>query len=137
MKTIINLKYILYVILIGLIVYTGPKILLNYQESGHFNSYVYNVVLFIFNGSIGLILGLDKLFYEVSKEGSWKVNLSKILIMGMPSFYFACGIIISMSFRNFLSYPINILFNNGPYFMYIFQVVFAYSAITSLYKQNI
>lgn len=137
MKNVIYLKKIVYILFIGLIVYFQPIILINYQASSNFNFFIYNTIMFLLNGSIGLILGLDKLFSESVKEGSWKVNLPHFLIMGIPSIYFSFGIIISTLIRNFISYPINIFFNNGPLFMYIFQVVFAYILITSFYKENI
>lgn len=135
MKNINNIRYFLYVLFTGLILFFAPTILSHYLAKSYFNAFIYNMLTFLCYGSIGFILGLEKLKDEIGKEGNWRVNLHQVLIIGLPSLYFSLGIIISTAMKNFISYPIYIYFNNGPFFMYIFQIVFTYTVTTSFYKQ--
>ena len=79
---------------------------------------------------IGFLLGLEKLILEIRKEGSWRINLPKVVFIGIPSLYFSIGLLDYYSkiffISEVLSYPIRILINYNPNFISIFQVIFGY-----------
>ena len=41
---------------------------------------------FISYNLVGMIFGLEKIFGEMNKIGSWKVNLPRLIVVGLPSF---------------------------------------------------
>ncbi|MEQ3338785.1 hypothetical protein [Clostridium butyricum] len=59
---------------------------------------------------LGVLLGLDKILVEREKIGKWKVNIPKVLFLGIPSLYFSISMFISLCqidfVRQILSYPI-------------------------------
>lgn len=91
MKSKAWLKYSAYILIIfGLIFlecYVNPA-----SEEGYYRQNVapyYYLIPVVINIGIGFLLGLDHFFNERKKSGSWKINLPKIILMGIPSLYFA------------------------------------------------
>lgn len=97
---------------------------------------IWSMIIFIV---FGLLLGLEKFLLERRKDGRWKINLPKLVLLGIPSLYFSLGIIL-------LSIPINfiprILFYPILYFLKyedilsIFQVVLGYIISMSFIKKK-
>ena len=120
--------------------YVFESIRRNVQETYNVNPYFQNIIMLIFYGGIGLILGLEHLIQEIKKQGKWVINIPKLVLMGIPSLYFSLSILIyyinSQFVRDILSYPIGILLNNSPNFISVFQLILGYSIITSFYKEN-
>lgn len=85
---------------------------------------------------LGLLLGLEKLILESKKEGRWKINLPKLMFLGIPSLYFSLGILIyySPSISQVLSYPIQFFLQNNIDFLSIFQVILGYVISSSFIK---
>lgn len=55
------------------------------QKTHNLTSFVlWNIIVFTL---FGMILGLDYIFKEFKKEGSWKINWSKLILLGLPSAY--------------------------------------------------
>lgn len=84
------------------------------------------------------MLGLDKILVERKKVGKWKVNLPKVLFLGIPSLYFSISMFISLCpidfIRQILSYPISGLLKSDMNFIKAFQVVLGFTISTSFIK---
>lgn len=137
-------KYFICISLILIMVFLGHHvseiIRENAQKTLNFNPYYTNVIMIIFYGSIGLLLGLEHFISELKKKGKWMLILPKIIIMGLPSLYFSFFIFIYYNnnhiIHNFIAYPISLLIEGGSNFIPVFQITLGYSIITSFYKDN-
>ena len=134
------IKYFIYMCLILIVVFWGQHVFVVYkqntQKTFNFNPYYYNVLMIIFYGSIGLLLGLEHLIYQIRKQGDWAVNFPKIVLMLIPSLYFSLAIFIYYSNITLLSFPLMGLIENGTNFINAFQIILGYSIITSFYKKE-
>ena len=137
-------KYFIYMCFILLMVFWGQHVF-QVIERDRVKLFIFPYLYFsamtiIFYGSIGLILGLEHLICEIKKEGTWKINLPKIILMGLPSLYFSLAYIIYYSnftfMRNILEYPILKLMENYSGFLSLFPLILGYLIITSFYKHN-
>ncbi|TDT51281.1 hypothetical protein [Fonticella tunisiensis] len=137
-KYFINILLILIIMFFGEHVFEG--ITKNIQTTFKMNPFLINMVMIIFYGCIGLLLGLEHLINEINKEGTWIINSPKIVFMVLPSLYFSFAMFLyysSIQFvRNILAYPVGILLESGTNFMHVFQLIFGYSIITSFYKRS-
>ena len=127
------LKYFTIISLLLIVVFGGGYFLEGMKENyyrGGFNPFIIMIGFYV---GIGLLLGLEHLIHEKNKEGYWKINLPKIILMGVPSLYFSLALILYINL-NVFSFPLRILMGIGIDFMSIFQIVLGYSIITSFYK---
>lgn len=137
------LKYLIYTIIIfALILLKGY---VERRNNAYFNNtfrinfslYTFSVLI---NIGIGLIIGLEQLISGIYKEGSWKINIPKVVFIVLPSIYFSSTYYLAYSSNQFiqkiLTYPMLILSKNGTSFLSIFQLMFGYFLITSFYKQS-
>lgn len=125
------IKYLIYIISIGLLYYLGTTILVTYekevQRTFTYNYWFITLVPLIFYGGIGVVLGLDKFLIELKHKGKWKVDIIKLIILGVPSVIFSIPylvtslIMIQASFGN--------MFTISP-------IIFGYTLISSLSKDN-
>ena len=137
------LKYFFIILIILFIVFGGQHVLdgirINEQVTYIMHPYLQTILMIIFYGGIGLILGLEHLIHEMKKEGTWVINLPKFLLIGIPSLYFSLSVFIYFSsnqlVRNIFAYPISILLTSNQSFIWIFPLIFGYSIITSFYKK--
>lgn len=137
-------RYFIYIFLILVMVFLGQhvfQVIAKIRETSFTPQYFYiSAMTIIFYGSIGLILGLEHLICEIKKDGTWILNLPKIVLMGLPSLYFSLGYItFSFNFeflRNILTYPIITLMVNYSGFLSVFPLVLGYTITTSFYKRN-
>lgn len=94
-----------------------------------------SMIIFIF---IGMLLGFEKLLQEVKKEGSWRIDLPKAILLGIPSMYFAFGLFIYVCpiefIRRVFGYPIEFFIRGDFNFLPVFQIFFGYFAVTSFIK---
>ncbi len=135
----ICLKYFVYIVLIVALLYLKNFINARFENSylRYMNTAYLLIGKYIINLFIGIILGLDNLIAEMKKEGSWKINLPKLLIIAIPALYFSLGIMIYYMTDSILSVPAGLLIKNGnSSFMDIFQLILGYSIITSFYKSS-
>ena len=88
---------------------------------------------FISYNLVGMIFGLEKIFGEMNKIGSWKVNLPRLIVVGLPSFLVGTYIIL---FINYIFIPqfLNLNFVNFALFINFMQMLFGYILVTSFYK---
>lgn len=147
MKKQMCLKYLLYLLLLSFVVFGGRYVIvicltkvrnLTWGASG---AYIYNILMLFVFMVIGAVLGIESLLKEGKKEGTWKVNLCKLVILGVPSFYFSltyCIYYCEVDFiRNMLSYPAAyLLTKNSDIFVAVFQLILGYSIVTSFYKTD-
>ncbi|MBU3184910.1 hypothetical protein [Clostridium estertheticum] len=137
------LKYFFIILIILFIVFSGQHILdginRNAQETYNIHPYLQNILMIIFYGGIGFLLGLEHLIHEIKKEGTWIMNVPKFLLIGLPSLYFSLAVFIYYSsnqlVRNILAYPIGILLTSNQSFIWVFPLILGYSIITSFYKK--
>jgi hypothetical protein len=92
--------------------------------------------MIIFYGGIGLLLGLEHLICEIRKEGTWIINLPKVVLMVIPSLYFSLAMFIYYNNITVLSFSIGVLIEGGSGFIHAFQIILGHSIITSFYKNN-
>lgn len=137
------LSYFIYAIVLVVYMILSNKILENIikQSQRTFNMLPYMIWSSIAFVILGLLLGLEKFMLERKKEGKWKVNLPKILFLGIPSLYFSISIFISLcpidSIRQILSYPASALLKSDMNFIKAFQVVLGFTISTSFVKEKI
>lgn len=100
----------------------------------NFSLFIWSIILCIV---LGLLLGLETFLSNMKKEGHWKINLPKLILLGVPSLYFSLGILILLipitPIRQILSYPILYLLKYDD-ILSIFQVILGYIIITSFIK---
>lgn len=131
MKNKNAVKYLIYLITISILYYCGNTILAKYYEDTQitfvYNYWIITTVKLIFFGGIGVVLGLDKLLSEIKKEGKWKVDISRLIILGIPSLFFSMPYLVirlltlHKSFENIFT---------------ISSIIFGYILISSLYKDG-
>jgi hypothetical protein len=140
MKAKTWLRYLIYMCLILIMVFWGQHIFGVYKQSVqknfNFRPYYFNILMIIFYGGIGLLLGLEHLICEIKKEGTWTINLPKIILMVIPSLYFSLAMFIYYNNMTVLSFPIKVLIEDGTAFINAFQIILGYSVITSFYKNS-
>jgi hypothetical protein len=137
------LKYLIYIILFLAIACFGQNFLVDIKKSvqGTENVnllFLPVVITSIFYVVIGLLLGLESLICEIKKDGIWKINLPKLVLLGVPSLYISFYVFLYYSnyeiISNVLALRIPVLLRSGTGIT--FQVVLGYSIITSFYRKN-
>ncbi|WP_069999949.1 hypothetical protein [Cellulosilyticum sp. I15G10I2] len=137
------LKYLLYIILILFIitikVYVG-NLSIAYSEQELRVNYCYMVISVLIHVCIGVVLGLEHIIKEIGKEGKWKINLPKLISVGMPSLYFALTYIRIYNgiqfLQNIIVYPVVQFARYVSGSVPLFQIILGYVVITSFYKYS-
>lgn len=122
------IKYLIYGLLIfGLIYLNGyvEKQQTIYQKETFNLSVAYYAISMIIKIGIGSILGLEYIINEMRKEGTWKVNLPKVLLIVIPSLYFAISYFafygfVENSIYTIITAPMFVFMQNDHSFVYIF-----------------
>jgi hypothetical protein len=94
------------------------------------SAFIIQFVVYCFSG---MIFGLENFINEREKVGYWKVNLSKLMILGIPSLiigffnvlFYVFGNIPSIISGNLITYNL---------FINFMQMLFGYSILTSFIK---
>ncbi len=92
-----------------------------------------SIVLYI---GFGFLLGLNHLLKEKIREGKWRVNLSKIIIMGIPSLILSYAIYIVYLLHIPPSRIRDFLLTGTSTYMILFKVLLGYVVATSFYKES-
>lgn len=136
------LKYLMYILLLCLLIFS-KEYLLNRIEYNFYRSFgaggsmwLIIILPLIYNVVIGLILGFEQLINERRKVGSWKINLPKVLLIGIPSLFFSLTYQIALINNSFVQNKILVYARLGTNFIPIFQIILGYVAITCLYKYS-
>lgn len=87
---------------------------------------------------VGVLLGSEKLLSERKKEGHWKINLPKLLILGIPALYFSLWLVLAYTDLGMIYKPVwrLSLEKHSLDFIPAIQVMLGYTLITSFYKQS-
>jgi len=96
-----------------------------------------SMILFIV---LGLFLGAERLLLETRKDGKWKINLPKLILLGVPSLYASVGMFLffcPIEFIQKLYLPMMLFNANKTNFLPIFQVILGYIIITSFVKVKV
>ncbi|MPW26985.1 hypothetical protein GC105_14465 [Alkalibaculum sp. M08DMB] len=128
------LKYFVYISIILLIVY-AENYGLQYVKSHMTGGFNLHIIMSFLHIVIGVILGLDHLVKEIKKQGVWKINFPKLILIGIPSLYFTLSFYI-YGYLSAISLPINTLLGGDTGFMTVFRIVLGHTIITSFYKTD-
>lgn len=135
--------YLLYFIFIFGVVY-GTQYLFTVLRSDYKIWSYYGIrMMFLFYLCIGILLGLEHLLYETKKDGVWKINIPKLIVVAIPSLYFSLAFFLyynsNQFVQNILAYPAGILMRGGDYLTSVsaFQILLGYSIISSFYKLSV
>ncbi len=133
-------KYPIYLFLIFAFVYLNTSKSFPFFNKTNYTFNYFHLVVNILTGVlIGVILGFEHLYTEYKKDGLWKINLPKLIILGLPSLYFSLTYIV---LYNNIPVITKLVINTSTYLLnyvsdkYIsfFQLILGYVLITSFYK---
>lgn len=119
-------KNIIYILLIVILFLVGTGLLSKLQETAQ-QTYTVDInlitlICIIFFGGIGIILGFDNFIYQLQLKGNWRIDIAKLVILGIPSFIVSIPYVIYMISPSMLSYS------------YIPSIVLGYTVISCIYK---
>jgi hypothetical protein len=100
---------------------------------GLFSMYRFLILQFAVYCAAGMIFGLENLLNERNQNGCWKINLSRLSIIGIPSFIIGIYYILYYTFI-FIPPFISLIFINYGLFVNLMQMLFGYTVVTSFYK---
>ncbi|MFZ7120990.1 MAG: hypothetical protein ACOWWH_08590 [Eubacteriaceae bacterium] len=126
-------KYIIFILFLSVyifIAYVLDNITSSYVNET-FNPFVKILFDYLMYIIFGMILGIEYLLNQKKLEGKWKINLSKLLIMGIPSLFFASHHYITIVGINIFPTILNSMF------LILWQILFGYVVVTSFYKDTI
>ncbi|MEI3611210.1 hypothetical protein [Pseudogracilibacillus sp. SO30301A] len=144
MITFKNVRWItLYAIILLVLIFVLSAINVQLEEHAKitFQMYPHIISITIIYPLIGVLFGTAHILKEQKKQGNWKLNLGKMLIIGIPTFYLAYYTFIIFSFDA----PLHFLAIPGAFFtkvilsyhtMHLFQILLGYTIITSFYKEE-
>jgi hypothetical protein len=137
-------KYLIYIILICLLI-----ILREYIEKQYTHAYYrlensailsYVLISLLLGMCVGLFLGLEHFMKEFRKAGMWKINVPRLIIIGLPSLYFSLTKVWMISGSQLIhevtTYPLFFLFGLDAGHVTLFQIIVGYVAITSFFKYS-
>ncbi|GFP75606.1 hypothetical protein [Clostridium fungisolvens] len=130
--------YFLYAVVFFCYIVLSNKLLISFNKEKQMTFQIMPLILwsmFIFI-LLGLLLGLEKLILERKKDGNWKINLPKLIFLGIPFLYLSLGVLIYYSslIPQVLSYPIQFFLQDNINFFSIFQVILGYVISSSFIK---
>lgn len=124
-------KYLIYLLIIIGLYCLGSSILAKHYAEAQitfiYNYWLITLVKLIFFGGIGIVLGLDKFLSELTQEGKWKFDITKLIILGIPSIIFSMPYLV----LTFIQIPTS--FSSA---FTIANIVLGYTLISSLYKEH-
>lgn len=137
-------KYLIYITLILFLIvlrdYVGKLVSESYYRFENSSAIYYAVISLILGICIGAFLGLEHLIGECGKEGRWKINLPKLILVGLPSLYVSLTNIYffsgSVFIMKIIAQPLSYLLKYGLDHVSLFQVIFGFVVITSFFKYN-
>lgn len=134
------LKYCIYILALSIVIfskeYVTGKLEFYYKSTwGADGSYLLlTTVLFAFNLVIGIFLGLGHFIGETKKNGKWKINFPKIVLVGLPSLFFSLTYHIACINIPYVQSILLRYTKLGMNFVPVFQIIAGYVVITCLYK---
>jgi len=86
-------------------------------------------LIFVF---IGILIGLDHFAIQYRRQGKWSVNITRLIILGIPSAIFAFYLALAFTFV----IPIPSFIYNCYLFSEVSALIFGYTIVTSFYKNQ-
>ena len=121
-----SIRYLVHLLLIILFILTLNQLIHGLEPESFnldFNVWMYYGVRKAIGIVFGMILALEYLHHEREKNGRWKINPYRLLILGVPALVF--------SFQQFVS-----LYLDSTIYLKLFEVMVGYILGTSMYKTN-
>lgn len=132
------LKYLVYIFFICILIflkeYVVERIELDFKRNLKMNYVHYIFIPFILNLFIGLILGIEHFMEEMKKDGSWIINIPKLILLGLPSLFFSLTYLFGLLRFEFTYKILGMITLFGGNFIPVFQIILGYTLITCLYK---
>lgn len=136
------LKYLFYMVIMLIIVllrvYITNLAKGYYSETFQMNFFLLTIMVLI-NVMLGILLGLEHLIKEIKTEGTWKINIPKLTLLGIPTLYCSIANFSIYSPNKFLLYvftkPLWSLLRYDINILSFFQLMFGYIIVTSFYKE--
>jgi hypothetical protein len=129
-------RYLLYsLIILAVLVIRGYfSNRMNYFE----NPDLVVTVSLIFNIIIGIVIGLEVLLKELRKKGPLKLNIPKLIFMGVPSLFFSLSYFIfyKLYFIPYIVKTVEFMLIRSTSNLTLIQIIFGYIVSTSLYKDE-
>ena len=118
----------------------GEKLVKTYQLNGlegpgTFSIQAVLILQFILYFIAGMIFGMEKLLSERKKIGRWRIGLTRLILVGVPTFLMGILTILTITF-SFIPELLSLSFVNFNLFVNFMQMVFGYVIITSFYKDE-
>lgn len=133
MKNNTWIKNIIYLLLIVALFWGGTMLLSNYfkevQRSYETNISLIILINFIFFGGIGIILGLDNFILQLKKEGKFRVDVSKLIVLGVPSLILSNPYIWAILMPSAMTFMDSICL--------ISSIVLGHTFVSSIYKEDL
>lgn len=103
-------------------------------------TYVFFTII-IFNIIIGATMGLEHFLKEIKKAGKLRINIPKLILMGIPSLYLTPILFVFYGENKFTQLLYGwigkYLVYNANTLVFLFQYLLGYIIITSFYKEDI
>lgn len=133
--------YLIYVFIFWVFLYLG-YILHSNLKINAINTFNHTAFFFfetIFYIVAGMYLSLPRFFQQIKKEGNWKINILKLVFIGLPTsyilFFAYLANLTPLTEFSILFYPIS-LFLGFPFFVMINGVLLGFIIFDSIYKVN-
>jgi hypothetical protein len=129
-----TIKYLIYTIALFAYILISQYFLLYLQKkmaTFSFSPVIYLITIFVVYLLLGALLGIEYFFKNKAKEGSWQINLEKLLLIGIPALAFSY-IPLYIKLQQWLHIPINE--SNQAYI--ICTIILGYTIITSFERKE-
>src|SRR5690606_209280 len=101
-----------------------------------FQMYPWIIYIILLNIPIGIYLGIPSFFNELKKQGRWRVNIGKLLFIGLPMALLAFFMYFPM-FNQLPEFLVKLVANpNTMIYFRLGTIVTGYILITSLIKEE-
>lgn len=145
-KRIANVKgYLVYIAITIGFIYIGGYLIentfnyLSNQFPFQFRTMIIrDCMLFLYAILLGAILGLEHILNEKGKIGRWKLNVARLLILGLPMLILSLMFLIYFTgfARDLKIFNIFYSSKNFDGYSTIFRLILGYIIITSFYKSS-
>lgn len=98
----------------------------------------FNVILLLYF-AFGLLLGLENLITEILKKGKWRINLSRLILLGLPSLFLGLYFNLyytTIPFLKFFSRYLPAFFLQSTVCMQLSILLFGYVILTSFRRES-
>lgn len=135
-KTMIWVKHFVKLFIILALVIFSSMIVRTFRSTE--NAFIMQVVILFVNVIIGIIIGSEKIFKEIKKQGKWRINKPKAIVLGIPFLFLSLSIFIYYTFIiPIFDIVTRFFISNGSTFLGSIQVLLGYIVITCFYRETV